>query len=300
VGVTKQAVHKALDMELKTHERIGYLKALIDEIRQDHPTMSLRDMYYKICPQGIGRDRFERLAQDLGYSVERKCWTARTTDSSGVERFDNLLSGINLTKQDQAWSSDITYYWVGDRFYYLTFIIDCFTRRIVGYSTSSDLTTQATTLASLRMGVKTRRLITPGLILHSDGGGQYYSKEFLKLTESLQIRNSMCEKPYDNGKAERINGIIKNNYLRHWKIETFQELKRAVDRAVRLYNHEKPHKKLRYRTPIDFENQVLNLAMRTKPKMTKSFDAKLKITGASSPGLSSRTKPQNRNVFSAN
>ena len=279
---------------------MGYLITLIDQIRQDHPTMSLRAMYYKIRPQGIGRDKFERLAQDLGYSIERKCWTARTTDSTGVERFDNLLADVILTKQDQAWSSDITYYWVGDRFYYLTFIIDCYTRRIVGHSTSSDLTAQATTVSSLKTAVKTRSIISPGLIFHSDGGGQYYSKEFLKLTKALQIQNSMCEMAYENGKAERINGVIKNNYLRHWNIQTFEELKRAVDRAVRLYNQEKPHKELKYSSPIDFENQVRNLVTRTKPKMTKSFDAKMKITGASSPGLPSRTKPQNRNVVSAN
>ena len=298
--MSKQAVHKALDSELLAQERVGYLRTMIEEIRHDHPTMSLRAMYYKIRPQGIGRDKFERLAQDLGYSIERKCWTARTTDSTGVERFDNLLMNLSLSRPDQAWSSDITYFAIGERFYYLTFIIDCYTRRIIGHSTSCDLTAQGTTISALQKALKTRGRVNPGIVFHSDGGGQYYSKQFLKLTKQAQMQNSMCEMAYENGKAERINGVIKNNYLRYWQINSHLELKRSVDRAVRLYNYEKPHKELRYRTPIDYENQLRNLAVRTRPTMTKSFDAKMKITGASSPGLSSRTKPQNRNVISAN
>ncbi|MBP1637756.1 MAG: hypothetical protein H6Q18_545 [Bacteroidetes bacterium] len=66
----------------------------------------------------------------------------------------------------------------------------------------------------------------------------------------------MCEYPWENGKAERINGVIKNNYLQHRNITTFEKLVREVDRSVKLYNQEKPHIMLNRKTPIQFENSI--------------------------------------------
>jgi transposase InsO family protein len=272
---------------LAQQEQKAYLSVLINQIRKDHPTMALRSMYYKLSPITIGRDAFEEFAKQLGYKATYRRLGPRTTDSTGVVRFDDLLSGKTLRTVDEAWSSDITYFEIKDRFYYITFILDCYSRRILGYSVSKDLTTENTTLCSLRRAIKTRNGEIPaGLIFHSDGGGQYYSKVFLQLTQAYGIRNSMCEMAYENGKAERLNGVIKNNYLRHWKIDTYEKLRAQVDRAVRLYNTSKPHKSLKRKTPVDFENETLNLHQRTKPTMTKSFDAETKIIGASSPVLS--------------
>ena len=98
-------------------------------------------MYAKLQPQGIGRDRFEQLCKSKGFSIARKVNLWRTTDSSGVIRFDNLLENLMLSRINEAWSSDITYYEVKERFYYLPFVMDCFSRRISGYAVSSRLTT---------------------------------------------------------------------------------------------------------------------------------------------------------------
>lgn len=298
LGVSKQAVHKALNKELKEHELRANLELMIKQIRQDHPTMSLRSMFYMIRPKNLGRDKFEAWTKEMGYMVERRSWRVNTTDSSGVIRFDNLLVGLRITELNQVWSSDITYYQVGDRFYYLCFIIDCHSRRILGHSVSEDLSTAETSIPSLKMAIRVRRQVKEGVVFHSDGGGQYYCKEFLKLTGLHKMHNSMCEAAYENGQAERVNGTIKNNYLRYWSIESFADLKRSVDRAVRLYNHEKPHKSLKYLTPIEYEKQI-TLALQTKSKTTKSLDAKEQIRGALSPVLSVQTKSQIRNVLSA-
>lgn len=105
------------------------------------------------------------------------------------------------------------------------------------------------------MSIKTRGGKLPTkIIFHSDGGGQYYDKEFLRLTNQYKFRNSMCECAYENGKAERINGTIKNNYLKHYSIKTYLQLVKKVDRAVKLYNEQRPHKSLKYQTPYAFEN----------------------------------------------
>ena len=229
---------------------------LVSVIRTDHPTMSLRSMFYKINPSGMGRDAFERMCKENGYESKRRSIRARTTDSSGVIRFANVLASTTLRCPYQAWSSDITYYELNERFYYITFIMDCFTRVIVGYSISDNLRTLNTSLPALKAAIKKREhMIKPGLIFHSDGGGQYYSKEFLECTQGMKMINSMCEYAYENGKAERLNGVIKNNYLRYFKIKTYAQLIKNVDRAVELYNCDKPHKALKYNTPADFEKE---------------------------------------------
>jgi putative transposase len=287
IGISRQGVHKLLNTRLLKRELEANLSVIISQIREDHPTMSLRAMYHKIEPEGIGRDAFESMAKGLGFKVCLKRNGARTTDSSGVIRFPDLLKDLKLTHMNQAYCSDITYFEVNDRFYYLTFIMDCYSRKIVGYSVSDNLYTEYTTLPALRQAIRgCRGQLIKGLVLHSDGGGQYYDKNFLILTKQHGILNSMCEMAYENGKAERLNGIIKNNYLKHWKINDFSELKKQVDRAVRLYNTEKPHKSIGYQTPVEFELEVLNLQQQTKPMMTKSFDAERKINRASSPVLS--------------
>jgi transposase InsO family protein len=249
-----------INLFLKETEEIIYLRQLIEDIRKDHPTLSCRAMYYMINPTTMGRDKFENICNELGFTTERRRSRHITTDSTGVERFDNLLKGRVLTGINQAYSSDITYFQIKDHFYYITFIIDCYSRTILGHSVSSRLTTEQTTLPALKMALKNRNYIIPkGIIFHSDGGGQYYSKAFLELTSSYHFLNSMCEYSYDNGMVERLNGVIKNNYLKHLTIETLEQLKKEVDRIITLYNETRPHKSLNYKTPKQYENELLYL-----------------------------------------
>lgn len=239
-------------------EENTYLIDIVRQIRKDHATMNSRAMYYKIKPQSIGRDKFEALCRDWGFLTSKPVNYRRTTYSNGVIRFDNLLASAKLSSINQAFVSDITYYEL-IRFYYITFILDAYSRYIVGYSVSDRLTTESTTLPALQMAIKHRKTLPENIIFHSDGGGQYYDKDFLALTEKYKFRNSMCEYPQDNGVAERINGVIKNNYLKHWKTTSYAQLVKNVDRAVTLYNNEKPHKFLKYRTPLEIEIEQLHL-----------------------------------------
>jgi len=237
----------------------AYLIMMIEHIRADHPTMGCRDMYFKIRPESMGRDAFEDFCRWEGYMSVRTKRYWRTTDSTGVQRFDNLTVSLELSGPDQLWVSDITYIEAGSRFYYLTFVLDAYTRCILGHSVSERLTTEQTTLRALKRAIRTRGKATlKGLIFHSDGGGQYYDKAFLKLTGKYFIKNSMCKYAWENPFAERINGVIKNNYLKHRDIGSFEQLVREVDRSVKLYNHDKPHQSLNRQTPVDFENSIFN------------------------------------------
>jgi transposase InsO family protein len=241
-------------------------------------------MYFKLKPEFIGRDAFEAFCREEGLMSKRYRNFSRTTDSTGVQRFDNLLINTNVTRINQVWTSDITYFSIHEHFHFITFILDACSRKIVGYSVSDSLQTECTTLPALHKGIKERRNIDlTGLIFHSDGGGQYYAKEFLKLTRKKGIINSMCIYPWENGKAERLNGVIKNNYLKHKNINTYAELKMEVDRTVQLYNREKPHIALKRLSPETYERNMLILSQQTKQTMTESLDAKPRFNGAFSP-----------------
>ena len=282
----------------KNMEEEHQLLSLVHDIRKDHPTMGVRDIYYKLCPENMGRDAFEALCKRYDLMSKRDRNYRRTTDSTGVVRFNNLMETIELTSTDQLWQTDITYFEVNRKFYYLTFILDAYSRRIVGYHASKRLYTEDTTLPALWMAIILRgnRKLWK-LILHSDGGGQYYDTDFLALTKLYEITNSMCEYAWENGKAERINGIIKNNYLKHWKINNYEELVKELDRAVYLYNTEKPHIELQRMSPVAFENKLISLSQQTTPMMTKSLNAKARFLGASSPKKSEQTPPLNQNVL---
>jgi putative transposase len=200
----------------------------------------------------MGHERFERMCIQYGYQVQTPINYRRTTNSNGVVRFPNLIENLTINTINQVWVSDITYYEIGDRFYYLTFILDAYSRFIKGYRASKTLTTWDTTIPALKMALK-HKPIPEDLIIHSDGGGQYYAKEFVGLTSEYKMRNSMAKEAFENPQAERINGTIKNNYLKHWTIKSYVQLVKSLDRSVRLYNYEKPHKSLKYSTPAQIE-----------------------------------------------
>jgi hypothetical protein len=259
IGITKQSLHQHLNSQLEQQSMFENLHKIVVQVRNDHPTLSCRAMYYKINPDGVGRDKFESLCFEWGMVQQRIINRARTTFSTGVIRFDNLYKELIITAIDQAYVSDITYFDLQGTFYYLTFIMDAHSRYILGYCASKRLTTEQTTLPALMMLLKYKKYkLKKGIILHSDGGGQYYDKEILKLTKQYNFQNSMCEFAYENGKAERINGIIKNNYLKHRNIKNYQELVKELDRSVSLYNNERPHKSLNFKTPKEIEkNSIL-------------------------------------------
>lgn len=236
-------------------EELEQLAVLVGQVRSDHPRMSSRQMYRLIKPRFIGRDRFELFCFENGFKVLVKRAYHRTTNSLGVTRFENRLVDFELTGINQVWVSDITYYQIGTRFYYITFILDQHSRFIVGHSVSSDLSTNSTTIPSLKQALKTR-CVQAGLIFHSDGGGQYYCKEWLKITKRHHMLNSMCKSPYENPHAERINGIIKNDYLAGYGPATYEQLIIMTAKAVRKYNFEKPHGSLRNVSPSYFERSL--------------------------------------------
>jgi putative transposase len=255
LGMSKQSFHQRLTRQMFFLEELEQLEVLVRQIRLDHPSMSSRQMFRLLKPTHIGRDRFELFCFENGFKVSIKRSFHRTTNSLGVTRFRNLVIDFELKGINQIWVSDITYYSIGDTFYYLTFILDRYSRMIVGYSVSQDLHTKSTTIPAMKMALRTRKIVW-GLIIHSDGGGQYYCKEWIKLTGRYKMKNSMCESVYENAHAERINGIIKNDYLAGYGPQTFEQLQAMTKKAVSMYNLQKPHGALGNISPYQFEKSL--------------------------------------------
>jgi len=256
VSVKKQSFHQMLkrrEMQLDEAEQI---LLLVNRIRKDHPCMAVREIYFKLNPQGMGRDKFEQFCFERGYRVKKQKNFRVTTDSRGVTRFPNLIKDIDVTSVTQVLVSDITYYEMLGKFYYITLIMDLFNREVVGYSASKSLRTEDTTLPAMKMAIKNcGKSAMEGTIIHSDGGGQYYSNEFKKLTKTLEMKNSMTEETvYENSHAERLNGTIKNSYLYCYAPTTFEELGKELKRAVYMYNNGKPHKALNKMSPVQYRN----------------------------------------------
>jgi len=230
-------------------------------------------MYKKIRPETMGRDKFEEYCFSLGLQVTRPRNFRKTTDSTGVVRFLNLIEGREVTGVNRVFVSDITYYEMNNRFSYLTFIMDLYTREIVGYNKSNSLRTTETTLPAIKMMA---RNIGPaqleGAIFHSDGGGQFYSKEFLAFSATLKMKNSMAKLVYDNSHAERLNGIIKNDYLIPYGPQTDAQLGLDLARAIRNYNTGKPHGSLGGMTPSEFRKKNCN-----KPLFIKKITTTIKV-----------------------
>jgi transposase InsO family protein len=259
LGISKQSFHQMLNRRRYRLEEQEQLIPLINEIRGDHPRMSARDIYFKLQPACMGRDQFERFCMDSGYRIQQLKNFRVTTNSLGVTRFPNRIKDLEVTRVNQVFVSDITYFDLGFETRYLTFIMDLYNREIVGYSESDNLRTENTTLPALHIIKERGKANLRGAIMHSDGGGQYYCKEFKALTNDLGMINSMTEeKVYENAHAERLNGIIKNNYLYPYGPNNRASLKRLLDKAVYMYNHGKPHSALNKMTPVQYKNTIDN------------------------------------------
>ena len=233
-NISRQAHHQRLIRE-KNWASLEYLVVgLIMQIREIHPGMGLRVIYDILKPNGLGRDAFISIGLSYGFRLITYKNQIRTTFSSPFSRYKNLLVDKQLNNIDQLWTSDITYYNIADKFYYIVMIIDVYSRKIIGYSTADNMKAENNCQA-LEMAFHTRKKKKyTELIHHSDRGGQYISDDYVSLLKNANIAISMCNEVHENSHIERVNGTIKNQYLRYWNSASFEELKRNVKRLLIL------------------------------------------------------------------
>ncbi len=263
VGISKQAVMQYANRQDIFDEKINNLLLEAEELRKEHPGCGVEKMYNTLEPDFIGRDRFIEIFMELGFRLKRKRNYRRTTYASSVY-YLNLIKGMEVSAPSTIWQSDITYIYVDQRFYYAVFIIDVYTKKIVGYRVSNHMRATAN-VEALKMALKNNKA---PMIHHSDRGAQYIYKEYIELLLSKNTQISMALSAQDNAYAERINRTIKEEYLDYWKPENFNQLKRYVNKAVNHYNNKRHHDNLVGLSPVEFENKWFNNELKPKPIFT--------------------------------
>ena len=259
-GVSKQGHHQALQRENAWQSKTVFYLALMHQIREVHPAMGLRTMYEMSCPEGIGRDAFILLGLQAGFRLQYVPNPIRTTYSIPSRRYANLLEGREFTDVNQLWTSDITYFFFNNRYYYIVLIMDVYSRRIVGWSVADNMRAE-NNVAALRMALILRGVNNyhQKLVHHSDRGAQYTSDIYTDLLKEYGIEISMCQEVYENTHIERLNGTIKNQYLKHYPIPNVTALGYYLNKAVETYNHKRPHQAKDRMTPVQFENNLKEL-----------------------------------------
>lgn len=263
IGISKQAVYQYTKRQTIFDSQISQLVLEADDLRANHPGCGVEKMYDILNPDFIGRDRFIETMMNLGYRLKKVKNYKRTT-VSGKKYYPNLIKGFEVNAPNMVWQSDITYLPLNGKHYYAVFIIDVYTKKIVGYRVSDNMRAQAN-LKALQMALKDNQA---PIIHHSDRGSQYTYGQYINLLKANKTKISMALSGLDNAYAERINRTIKEEYLSYWNPKTFYQLKQCVKKAVFNYNQKRVHKHLPKMSPNNFEDYWNKLKPSNRPIIT--------------------------------
>ena len=214
----------------------------------------LRDTFHKSGIK-VGRDRLFDVLRANDMLVKRKKASFKTTNSyHHFHKYSNLIKEKEVTAPNQVWVSDITYIRTVKGFCYLALITDLYSRKIVGYDISDSLELTGCMRALKKALAKARP--AAGLIHHSDRGIQYCSKQYVNELLKRKIKISMTEENhcYENAVAERVNGILKDEFYLDQCFVNTSYAKAASKNAIDIYNYKRLHLSLGYKTP----NMVFN------------------------------------------
>jgi transposase InsO family protein len=231
--------------------------ALVRAQREQQPRLGVRKLYYLIAQElkaagvKMGRDRLFEELRKAGLLVERKRseWPKTTNFNPNLPVFKNLIKCYPLRRPNQVWVADITYIRTEEAFMYLGLITDLWSRKIVGFHLGETLETESP-LKALGMALKGLRSHERP-IHHSDRGCQYASHIYVKCAQQAGLQMSMTEKNHsaENALAERMNGILKQEYFLDANFASKPEARRATLAGVNLYNNRRPHTSLGLKTP---------------------------------------------------
>ena len=231
--------------------------ALVKAEREQQPRLGVRKLYHLIAPElkaagvKLGRDRLFKELGKAGWLVARKPseWPKTTQVDPNLPVFKNLVKRLTSTGPNQVWVADITYIRTQEAFLYLGLITDRWSRKIVGYHLGETLETEQV-LKALGMALKGLKG-SERPIHHSDRGCQYASHAYVRAVQQAGLTMSMTEKNHsaENALAERVNGILKQEYWLDANFENGRDARQATAHGVRMYNTRRPHTALKLATP---------------------------------------------------
>lgn len=270
---TRQAHHQAGKRNNEQILIFDKIRQFIQTQRIVHGGSGLKKLYYQMPNKPVGRDIFIDYATKAGLAQKRKRKHIRTTFSV-FSIFSNLLANRTLTDINQAWSGDITYVQIGQKHGYLFLLMDIYSHRLLGYI-ASDSMLASVNISCLKMAIRTRKgQSLKDTIHHSDKGSQYIAGDYLMMLQDFKFKISMCSSALDNPYSERINGIIKNEYLEYHRFETLSELQKILKQSVHHYNFVRPHLELNMMTPVEFEKHIQAVKPENRMKLIVSPEHK--------------------------
>jgi len=255
-GLTRDAYYKFFKRRKKREAVALKVVELVKEERKDQPRVGVRKLYealhtlFILDGLKVGRDKLFDILREHEMLIRRKRASCKTTDSyHRFHKYNNLVKDMEVTTPNQVWVSDITYIRTIKGFCYLALITDMYSRKIVGYDISDSLEL-AGCLRALKKALKAARPAV-GLVHHSDRGIQYCSDQYVDELKKRKIKISMTEENhcYENAVAERVNGILKDEFYLDQCFFSTGHACIATKSAIEIYNSKRLHLSLGYKTP---------------------------------------------------
>jgi transposase InsO family protein len=255
-GRSRQAYYQRSKYNYKEEVKEEILLQLVEKQRELMPKLGGRKLLELIHPRlpkelSIGRDSFFDFLRRHGLLVGKRRRRVKTTYSNHwLRKYPNLIKEFLPTKPNQLWVSDITYVETVSGFVYLNLVTDAYSRKIVGWAIGETLEAKYT-IEALRMALKQLPKGTESLIHHSDRGVQYCCGDYVKILNKNHVQISMTESgdPRENAIAERVNGILKDEWLNQMKLKAIEDAIKELKRIVQIYNSCRPHASLDMKTP---------------------------------------------------
>ena len=260
-GISRQAIYQSQARLTHRQKQLVKVKFLVQQIRKEQPRLGTRKLYYLLKSdfeaQGIkiGRDALFRFLKRESMLVQtKKNYTKTTHSKHWLRKYPNLMKDCKAERSEEFFVSDITYIKTRETTHYLSLVTDAYSRKIMGYYLSNDMSADSVVKA-MKMAIKNRIHNQP-LIHHSDRGLQYCSATYQQVLEKHNIQPSMTDgyDCYQNALAERINGILKQEFL-IYKCKNKQELTKLIEQSIHIYNTKRPHLSLNFKTPNFIHNK---------------------------------------------
>jgi transposase InsO family protein len=248
-GISRQGYYQGLKRNKQEKEVKQQIVKQVKEIRKSHKRMGGKKLHDKLQSKfnelGItyGRDKFFDVLREQNLLVRyRKRYVSTTQSKHLFFKYPNLIHDLDITRAEQVFVSDITYIRTKKGFLYLFLITDAYSKRIMGWVLADNMKT-INAIRALKMAIKNRIYPERELIHHSDRGFQYCNPAYIEVLEKNNIKISMTTKydPYENAVAERVNGILKNEYDIGEGFLGFKDAKAEINYSIWLYNNDRPH-----------------------------------------------------------
>ena len=274
-GINRQVYYRSEKRSVEHTDTAAKVVEMVEELRVQQPHLGGRKLNFMLKKPlkslKVGRDKFFDIlrANHLLIIPKRSCHIT-TNSHHRFRKHKNLILDYQINKPNQVWVADITY--IGNRANptYLSLITDAYSKKIVGHHVADNLNTESSLMA-LKNALKNKQVNLGSLIHHSDRGLQYCSNEYKKLLEKNNIKCSMTQNsdPYENAVAERINGILKQEFdIDKYNVET-KLRRKIVNESIEIYNEIRPHFSNHYLTPNQMHDQEL-LKMKTYKNKNQS------------------------------